>query len=166
MNNREDNAASTNGPGGEKIPLGPGRYGADAVNTRDWIDCGCRTVSAAHILAFAELTGDRFEIHMSDAAAQRHGFARQVAHGLLVLSLVDGLKNQAEAQFNARASKGWDWSFKAPVLAGDRIFARLEIVGKRPARMPDQAVLTLEFRVTNQDGTLVQTGSNALLAYR
>ncbi len=86
--------------------LGPGRYGADDVEPGDWIDCGSVTVSAERILQFAELTGDRFEIHMSDAAARRHGFDRQVAHGLLVLSLVDGLKNQADAQFDARASKG------------------------------------------------------------
>ena len=103
---------------------------------------------------------------MSDAAAQAHGFARQVAHGLLVLSLVDGLKNQAAAQFRARASKGWDWAFKAPVLAEDTITCRLRVAGIQPARQPDQAVLTLAFEVTNQDGVVVQTGQNALLAYR
>ena len=146
--------------------LGPGRYGGDAVSAGDWIDCGSARVDAEQILAFAELTGDRFEIHMTHAAAQRHGFNRQVAHGLLVLSLVDGLKNQAPAQFNARASKGWDWSFKAPVLAGDVLSARLTVAGKHPARSPDQITLALDFDVTNQDGVLVQTGTNRLLVYR
>ncbi|WP_363262176.1 MaoC/PaaZ C-terminal domain-containing protein [Mesorhizobium sp.] len=46
-------------------------------------------------------TRDRFEIHMSDEAALRHGFPASVAHGLLVLSLVDGLKNNAVARFRA-----------------------------------------------------------------
>ena len=150
----------------KQAALAPGRYGAQDVEVGDWIDCGSVTVSARHILAFADLTGDRFEIHMSDAAAQKHGFDRQVAHGLLVLSLVDGLKNQAPAQFNARASKGWDWTFKAPVLAGDVIKAALEVTKISPARLPDQAVLELTFKVTNQDGTVVQLGSNRLLAYR
>ena len=117
-------------------------------------------------IQFAELTGDRFEIHMSDASAQRHGFDRQVAHGLLVLSLVDGLKNRADAQFNARASKGWDWTFEAPVLAGDDLAVRLCVTDIQPARRDDQATLTLSFEVTNQRGERVQTGTNRLLAYR
>lgn len=115
---------------------------------------------------FADLTGDRFEIHMSDAAAKRHGFAARVAHGLLVLSLVDGLKNQAPVQFAARASRGWDWRFVAPVLAGDRLHAHLEVDSVAPARAPDQAVVSLRFVVVNQAGTTVQSGTNSLLAYR
>ncbi len=143
-----------------------GHYGADQVEVGDWIDCGGVTVSAERILSFADLSGERFEIHLSDAAAQRHGFSRQVAHGLLVLSLVDGLKNNSDAQFKARASKEWDWTFKAPVLAGDRIAARLEVSDISPARAEDQAILTLTFEVLNQNGVLVQRGTNRLLAYR
>jgi len=147
-------------------PLEPGVYGADDVVVGDWIDCGTTVVTAERICDFAELTGDRFEIHMSDDAAQAHGFARQVAHGLLVLSLVDGLKNQAAAQFRARASKGWDWSFKAPVMAGDTVSAILRVDDIRPARLDDQATLVLTFNVTNQTHVLVQHGTNRLLAYR
>lgn len=73
--------------------LPPGIHGADALRPGDRVDCGSVTVTAGMIDDFAYLTGDRFEIHMSDAAAKRHGFAARVAHGLLVLSLVDGLKN-------------------------------------------------------------------------
>ncbi|MEO0916934.1 MAG: MaoC family dehydratase [Pseudomonadota bacterium] len=147
-------------------PLGPGQYGASDVSVGDWIDCGEVNVTADQIHQFAELTGDRFEIHMSDAAAQAHGFDRQVAHGLLVLSLVDGLKNQAAAQFRARASKGWDWAFKAPVLAGDTLSAKLTIEDIHPARQDTQATLVLAFEVTNQTGVVVQTGKNRLLVYR
>lgn len=146
--------------------LGPGHYGGEEVAVGDWIDCGSTTVTSDAILGFAKLTGDRFEIHMDDTAAQRHGFARQVAHGLLVLSLVDGLKNNAPAQFKARASKGWDWTFKAPVLAGDQLSAKLTVSGKTGSRSPDQMTLALDFDVQNQDGVLVQTGTNALLVYR
>lgn len=149
-----------------RAALAPGRYGADAVTVGDWIDCGAALVTSEAIAAFAELTGDRFEIHMSDAAAQAHGFPRRVAHGLLVLSLVDGLKNQAASQFKARASMGWDWRFKAPVLAGDEIRVALTVRGISLARAAEQAILSLEFSVTNQEGAEVQTGSNALLAYR
>ena len=101
--------------------LGPGLYGLDRLRIGDRIETGRCDVTAERIDAFAALTGDRFEIHMDDAAARRHGFAARVAHGLLVLSLVDGLKNQARARFDAIASLGWEWQFRAPVLAGDRI---------------------------------------------
>lgn len=149
-----------------RAPLPPGQYGSDEIAVGDWIDCGSAAVTAAQIDAFADLTGDRFEIHMSDAAARAHGFDARVAHGLLVLSLVDGLKNQADAQFNARASKGWDWTFKLPVLAGDTIHVRLEVTGTSSSRQPDQATLHLKFTVTNQRGDVVQTGTNRLLTYR
>ncbi len=146
--------------------LPPGLHGADALDPGDQIDCGQVTITAAMIDAFADLTGDRFEIHMSDAAANRHGFDARVAHGLLVLSLVDGLKNQAPAQLKARASRGWDWQFRAPVLAGDTIAVHLKIEEITPAKAPDQANLTLSFIVENETGVIVQTGSNSLLAYR
>lgn len=149
-----------------KAPLPTGHFGADDVEIGDWVDCGATVVSAEQIIRFADLTGDRFEIHMSDPNAQKHGFDRQVAHGLLVLSLVDGLKNQAPAQFKARASKGWTWTFRAPVLAGDTVHVKLTVTEKGRAFSADQATLHLEFDVTNQDGVLVQQGRNALLAYR
>ena len=116
--------------------------------------------------AFADLTGDRFEIHMSDAAARRHGFEARVAHGLLVLSLIDGLKNQAPAQLKARASMGWDWQFRRPVLLGDRLSVSYEITEIADARADDQAILTLAFGVLNQNSDTVQNGTNRLLAYR
>ena len=146
--------------------LPSGLHGADAVSVGDWIDCGSVEVTTARIDAFAELTGDRFEIHMSTKAAQRHGFTERVAHGLLVLSMIDGLKNQAPAQLKARASMGWDWTFRHPVLAGDDLSAVIQIAGVEPAKTATQAVLLLDVEVSNQRGEVVQSGRNRLLAYR
>ncbi len=147
-------------------PLPPGQYGVDDVAPGDTVETGRRTVTAADIDGFAALSGDRFEIHMSDAAAQAHGFPGRVAHGLLVLSLIDGLKNQAPAQFKAIASLGWDWSFRRPVFIGDAIGAMITVESKRAVSKPDRGILTLAFEVTNQSGETVQRGSNLLLAYR
>lgn len=146
--------------------LTPGLYGADDISPGDRIDCGSLTVTAEMIDTFADLTGDRFEIHMSETAARAHGFDGRVAHGLLVLSLIDGLKNKAAAQLRARASMGWDWRFRAPVLAGDTISIIYTINDISSARRADQAVLTLAFDVRNQDGAEVQKGTNKLLTYR
>lgn len=136
------------------------------VEAGDWFETPGRAVSADMIDAFAALTGDRFEIHMDEAAARRHGFTGRVAHGLLVLSLVDGLKNQAEARFRAIASLGWDFRFEKPVLAGDTIRARITVAGKRITGKPDRGILTLRFAVANQRGDTVQSGDNRLMVYR
>lgn len=145
--------------------LGPGRYGLADLRTGDVIETGQCTVTPALIDAFAAMTGDRFEIHMDRDAALRHGFRDRVAHGLLVLSLVDGLKNQAPAQFAALASLGWDWSFAAPVFAGDSIAATITVTGLRATSDGKRAVATLDFDVTNQRGETVQRGVNRLMIY-
>ena len=136
------------------------------VEVGDHFETPSREVTAAVIDAFAEMTGDRFEIHMSDEAAQRHGFPARVAHGLLVLSLVDGLKNNAGARFRAVASLGWTWRFSAPVFVGDTIKAGIAVADKRTTRNPARAILCLNFVVRNQLGRVVQEGDNQLMVYR
>lgn len=136
------------------------------VEVGDHYETAGIVVDIAKIDRFAELTGDRFEIHMDDEAARRHGFRGRVAHGLLVLSLVDGLKNQAQARFSAIASLGWNWAFAAPVEAGDTIHARIGVNAKRPTRHPARGILSLGFTVLNQRGETVQHGENQLMVYR
>lgn len=136
------------------------------VEVGDRYETPAAEVTAAVIDAFADMTNDRFEIHMSDEAAQRHGFPARVAHGLLVLSMVDGLKNNSIARFRAVASLGWTWKFSGPVFAGDTIRAEVTILDKRTTRNPDRAILGLGFIVRNQSGTVVQEGDNKLMVYR
>lgn len=146
--------------------LPPGHYGFDDVTIGDRINAGSVAVTTAQIDAFADLTGDRFEIHMSNEAAARHGFEARVAHGLLVLSIIDGLKNQAPAQFRAQASLGWDWSFAAPVLAEDILSVVITVGEKREITARDRGILRLIFEVKNQRGEIVQQGENLLMTYR
>ncbi len=145
--------------------LEKGRYGFDGLQTGDWLRTGELCLEAGLIDLFADLTGDRFEIHMSDAAAHRHGFPRRVAHGLLVLSLIDGLKNRAEARFNAVASLGWTWSFNRPVLIGDSIHGVLVVREKRLTRKGDRGIVKIHFEVCNQQDEVVQSGFNQLMVY-
>lgn len=145
--------------------LAAGHHGLADVEVGDWLETGEAQITAALIDGFADLCGDRFEIHMSDEAAARHGFTGRVAHGLLVLSVVDGLKNAAEAQFKAVASLNWNWSFRRPVIAGDAIGVKITIREKRQTKNPDRGILRLGFDVTNQNGELVQDGENLLMVY-
>jgi acyl dehydratase len=143
------------------LPAGLYRF-AD-LQAGDRIETDRIVVSEALIDRFADLTGDRFAIHMSDEAAQELGFPRRVAHGLLVLSLVDGLKNQAPAELAAIASLGWEWRFRKPVLAGDEIRATLTVVSKRLTSDPWRGIVALDVDVRDGEGELVQSGQNQLM---
>ncbi|MGV8988872.1 MAG: MaoC family dehydratase [Cypionkella sp.] len=145
--------------------LMPGRWSFDEIHPGDHLTTDWAEVSPESIDHFAALTGDRFEIHLTDAGAARHGFAARVAHGLLVLSLVEGLKSQSPVQFDSFASLGWEWSFRQPVYAGDRIRARIAVKAKRPASA-DKGLLTLSVTVETQTAQVVQRGETRLMTYR
>lgn len=132
----------------------------------DWLKTGARRITAEAIDSFAALSGDRFAIHMSDESARAYGFPGRVAHGILVLALIDGLKNEAPAQFDAIASLHWDWGFKAPVFIDDEIAARIAVMDKRTTRHADRGILTLALEARNQKDELVQAGTNLLMVHR
>lgn len=123
-------------------------------------------VTEAHVMGFAGLTGDFFDLHVDDEFARKLGFPGRVAHGILGLALVDGLKNRADTRFRAIASLGWNWKFTSPILIGDRIHAEVEVQAKRETRRADRGILTLAFRVMNQRGEVVQEGTNELMVQR
>lgn len=123
-------------------------------------------VTESHVVQFAGLSGDFFDVHMDDAFARELGFPRRVAHGILGLALIDGLKNRAGQRFAGVASLRWDWNFRGPLFIGDRLSARVEVTDKRLTTKGDRGILTLQITATNQDGTVVQEGTNLLLVRR
>ena len=123
-------------------------------------------VTESHIMAFAGLTGDFFDLHVDDEFARKLGFPGRVAHGILGLAIVDGLKNRAETRFRAVASLGWNWKFGKPILIGDRIHARIEVTGRRETKRADRGILVLSFDVRNQRDETVQSGTNELMVLR
>ena len=120
-------------------------------------------VTEAHLVAFAGLSGDFFELHTDDDFARSHGFRGRVAHGLLGLALVDGLKNRATARIDAIASLEWTWHFAAPIYPGDRIHARMEVIEVRATSKPGRGIVRLAIEALNQHGERVQHGANVLL---
>lgn len=145
---------------GRELPAG--NVGFDALEIGDWFATGSREITAGMIDAYAELSGDRFPIHMDRGAARERGFPERVAHGLLVMGVIDGLKNQAATRLDALATRAWSWDFSSPVLCGDRLCARVTVAGKRTTGKGD-GLLELDFAVRNQRGDEVQRGRNWLL---
>jgi len=122
-------------------------------------------VTESQIVAFAGISGDFYELHMDDVYAREQGFSGRVAHGLLGLALVDGLKNRAEIRIAAIATLEWQYSFLGAVYVGDRIFARITVLDTRPTKDPQRGVARLNFDVINQHGEVVQRGTNTLLVH-
>jgi acyl dehydratase len=143
--------------------LPPGTHGLTALRIADRVETAEVTVTGEAIDRFADLSGDRFALHMDDAAARALGFPARAAHGLLVLSLIDGLKNQAPAQFDAVASLGWDIRFRAPVLVGDRLRAVFAVESKRLTGDGSRGIAVLSLEARNQRNDVVQAGHTTLM---
>jgi acyl dehydratase len=57
----------------------------------------------------------------------------------------------------------WNWSFKGPILIGDRIHVAIAVAGKRATKRPDRGIVTLGMRVLKQTGEAVQEGETLLM---
>ncbi|HYF09270.1 MAG TPA: MaoC/PaaZ C-terminal domain-containing protein [Acetobacteraceae bacterium] len=137
----------------------------DIAEGLEWDTPGI-TVTEGHILAFAGLSGDFYEIHVDDDYARALGYPGRVAHGLLGLALVDGLKNRSAIRLAAIVSLGWRWRFTGPILVGDRIQARIRVVSKRRTRHADRGIVILDLTLRNGRGEVVQAGENDLMVHR
>jgi acyl dehydratase len=146
--------------------MNPGLNWYEDCAVGDAFATGGIVVTESLIQAFAGLSGDFFDLHVDDEFARRLGFKGRVAHGILGLALTDGLKNRAEHRFRAVASLGWNWKFTGPILVGDRIHAEVTVAGKRETKRADRGILTLAFKVKNQNGDIVQEGTNDLMVER
>ena len=124
------------------------------------------TVTESHILTFAGLTGDFYDLHVDDDYARSLGYPGKVAHGLLGLALADGLKNRSSVRLAAIVSLGWRWSFTGPILPGDRIGATISVTAMRETRRPERGIVTLEFDLWNGRRETVQRGENDMMVHR
>lgn len=145
--------------------LPSGDYWFEDLKAGDWYETGHLVVTEAHIVAFAGLSGDFFDIHMDDEFARAQGFPGRIAHGLLGLALTDGLKNRASVRIMAIASLGWNWKFTGPIFAGDRIGAKIAVNETRLSSK-GKGLVKLHLEVTQQEGRVVQQGETTLMVRR
>lgn len=124
------------------------------------------TVSKEMILAYADLTGDRTPVHVDEEYARASHFGGIVAHGLLGLSLADGLKTQADLRFPPGASLGWTWDFLLPIKVGDTLHVEFTIGSMRTTKKPDWGIVVLASELINQHGQVVQKGEHKLMIKR
>ncbi len=146
--------------------LAEGRHFFDDICVGDYLETGSAEVTAELIRQYAELSGDRYALHLDDKAANDLGFPGLIAHGILILGLADGLKFQSPVQMDGIASLGWDIVFTSPVFAGDNVSVQITVTDKRVTSRQDRGIATFEFVVRNQRGDVVQRGTNKLMMCR
>jgi len=124
------------------------------------------TVSAEHIMTYADLTGDHTPVHTDEEYAKTTPFGTRVAHGLLGLSLADGLKTQADLQFLPGMSLGWTWDFRLPIKIGDTVHVKFHIESMRLVKKVGWGIVVLASELINQKGEVVQLGEHRLMIPR
>ena len=119
-----------------------------------------RTVTEADVVAFAGLSGDFNALHVDETFAADGPFGRRVAHGLLVLSMATGLRQQSGVFLGVvRAfAEVRSWAFRRPVFIGDTITVVTTIVSARATSKPGQGVVEQRVDVVNQHHDIVQSG--------
>jgi 3-hydroxybutyryl-CoA dehydratase len=106
-----------------------------------------KTFSSADVVGFAELTGDRNPIHLSEHFAAKTPIGRRIAHGLYTASLISAvIGTRLPGPGAVYISQGLN--FRAPVKIGDTVHATVTVAELIPARQ--RAQLTCICRVGSQ----------------
>jgi acyl dehydratase len=126
-----------------------------------------KTLTDAHFMFFAGMTGDAHPLHYDDEYARKTRFGRRLAHGLLLASMTavgaSTLAPVIEASIVAFVEQ--TTRFMGPVFVGDTITPRHEVVGLDRKRTA--GLVTLRVTLTNQRGDVVLEGQHRyLIAYR
>jgi 3-hydroxybutyryl-CoA dehydratase len=86
-----------------------------------------KTVKSSDVVGFAELSGDRNPIHLSEHFAAKTPFGGRIAHGLYTASLISAVIGTRLPGPGA-IYISQTLSFKAPVRIGDTVVAAVEVV--------------------------------------
>ena len=114
-----------------------------------------RTITEDDIMTFARLSGDDNRIHTDPEFSKTTMFGRQVAHGLLGLSIASGLAWQTGILDGTVLAfrEVNEWKFVKPVFIGDSIYVDMEV--KEAKGLPriggGSVTITLEVKKQNEE---------------
>lgn len=125
-----------------------------------------RTITDAHFLLFAGVTGDNHPLHYDYEFTRNTIFGKPVAHGLLVTGLgalgaseYAGRFHEAIIAFLEQGSR-----FLHPVLVGDTVQPHFEI--SELIDKGDRGIVVITVRVVNHEGTVCMEGFHKYLVRR
>jgi 3-hydroxybutyryl-CoA dehydratase len=116
-----------------------------------------RTITEAHVVNYAGVTGDMNPLHLDAEYAAHSMFKERIAHGMLVAGLISAVLGTQLPGPNS-IYLGQELSFVAPVMIGDTIKVVVTVTGKRD----EKRIIKLRTAAYNQRGEMVIDG-NAVL---
>jgi 3-hydroxybutyryl-CoA dehydratase len=124
------------------------------------LDTQKRTVTEDDIMTFARLTGDDNRIHTDPEFSRTTLFGRQVAHGLLGLSIASGLAWQTGILDGTVIAfrEVNEWKFVKPVFIGDTIRVEMEVREARALPRIGGGSVTITLEVKNQNDEVCHRG--------
>jgi acyl dehydratase len=129
------------------------------------LDTQKRTVSEDDIMAFARLTGDDNRIHTDPEFSKTTPFGRQIAHGLLGLSIASGLAWQTGILDGTvlafREVK--EWKFVKPVFIGDSIYVEMQVLETKALPRIGGGAVTISLEIKNQSDEVCHRGQLTVL---
>jgi acyl dehydratase len=124
-----------------------------------------RTITEDDIMQFAKLSGDDNRIHTDSEFSKTTVFGKQIAHGLLGLSIASGLAWQTGILDGTviafREVK--EWKFVKPVFIGDTIHVDMETIETKAIPRISGGAVTITLEVKNQNAEVCHRGSWTVL---
>jgi len=122
------------------------------------------TITDAHLVTWAGLTGDIVSLHLNEQYAATTQFGHRIAHGPLTLSLCLGLMTHTGYFTSVIAWLGLDGvRASKPVFIGDTIHPEATVTSARLTSKPGQGLWTLDYRAVNQNDETVMTFQSSFL---
>lgn len=123
------------------------------------------TVTDAHIVLFAGLSGDFNPLHVDDVFAKKTIFGSRITHGLLTITLLSGHMGMLVAG-TAIAFLEMHTKFLKSVRVGDTIYGEAEVIDKKPVEKYNGGVVTIRSLIKNQNNEIVVESESKLLVTR
>lgn len=148
----------------DQIIKGPPDHHWGALKTGDKLRSPGLTITEAHLVNWAGLTGDWVSLHLDAQYAENTPFGQRIGHGPLTLSVALGLMTQTGYFTHVVAWLGLD-EVRAtkPVLIGDTIRVEAEVSVARETKNPAHGLWSLDYTVLNQHDEAVMTFTSSFL---
>jgi 3-hydroxybutyryl-CoA dehydratase len=117
-----------------------------------------KTISESDVYLFAGITGDLNPAHVDAVSAANGMFKHRIAHGMLTGSFISTVLAM-QLPGPGTIYVGQNLQFRAPVLIGDTITARVEAAEK----LDQRKWVKFKTTITNQDGKLVVDGEATVI---
>jgi acyl dehydratase len=126
-----------------------------------------RTITETDVVTFAGWSWDANPVHTDAESAASGRFGERIAHGVLGLSVALGLASRLGVfESCSVALLGIDdWRFRRPLVPGDTVRCRVEILDTRLTSSGGTGVLQRRFTLLNQRDEVVQEGEIGLMVH-